>query len=166
MKAIFILLLLTVSPAAFAVDPGVAELRALYYKAPSDKASSDQLLKKVAGIGPDADPLMRCYKGTALVLKANYSFNPYCKYAYFSEGRALLEHAIKDAPDNVEIRFMRFCIQTNAPFFLGYNKEIKTDKAMILRSWSSVTDNDLKERIKNYLLASGYCNKNDKAILL
>ena len=151
---------------AFAETPSIHELRAMYYGAPKDKEIADRFLRVMDRIKPDADPILVAYKGMASMLKANHAINPYTKLSYFSKGKVILERAVEVDPNNIEIRFLRFCAQTNAPFFLGYNSKIQADKMVILNFWNKLTDDDLKARIRTYMLASGYCSKNEKAILL
>ena len=99
------------------------------------------------------------------MLQAKHTFNPYKKLAYFNTGKTWLEGAVKKDPENIEIRFMRFCIQTNTPFFLGYNNETIADKNMILKHFGKIQDQDLKHKIREYMVVSDYCSANEKALL-
>ena len=76
----------------------------------------------------------------------------------------MLEKAIVSDPKNVEIRFMRFCVQTNAPYFLGYNNNISSDKLAIIKAWSPLSDLDLKEKIRKFMLTSNSCTNSEKII--
>ncbi len=147
-------------------SPGVSELRELYYKAPLSCESAKKFLATMETINTKADPILICYQGAAQVIQAKYVLNPYSKYSYFRKGRQLIEYAVRECPTNIEIRFIRFCVQTNAPFFLGYNKNIDEDKIQILRAWGVISDFDLKTRIRNYMIYCSNCTKNEKAILL
>ena len=166
MRQVLFILFLLFSLPAFAYHPDATELRALYYKAPENKEATEKFLEVIEQVKQDTDPVIRCYKGMALMLKANYCLNPYHKFSYFNKGRALVDQAVKQSPQNLEIRFLRFCAQTNAPSFLGYNDDINTDKATILKSWHTLSDHDLKMKIKQYLVESGYCSKDERSILL
>lgn len=166
MRVIPILLTILVANVSFALQPGIGELRALYYKAPSDKGASEKFLQVTGGINEMDNGVLLCYKGAAQLLRAKYVYNPYTKLTCFSNGKKLVEKAIKKDPDNLEIRFVRYCIQENTPGFLGYDSDMKVDKAIILRGWGALTDAELKKNIKNYMLQSKFCSSAEKSILL
>ena len=92
------------------------------------------------------------YIGMSFMLKAKYAWLPNDKWEYFNKGKKFLESAISKDPNNIELKFMRFCIQNNTPSFLRYNKNLETDKWHIFKSFSGILDDDLKFRISNYML--------------
>ena len=92
------------------------------------------------------------YIGMSFMLKAKYAWLPNDKWEYFNKGKKFLESAISKDPNNIELKFMRFCIQNNTPSFLRYNKNLETDKWYIFKSFSGILDDDLKLRISNYML--------------
>lgn len=143
----------------------IPELRMLYFKAVKDKSAADKLLYLTENFPDKSQPIILSYKGMAYMLQASYVINPYLKWSYFRKGRAFLEVAVANDPSNVEIRFLRFCAQTNSPFFLGYHNEISNDKYFILVSLNQLSDFDLKRKIKEYLMTSEFCGKRDKLML-
>ena len=80
-------------------------------------------------------------------------FNPYKKYAYFEQGKIKLEALLNKYPDEVELRFIRYMIQTNIPSFLGYKSALKTDRLFLVTQVTAIKDQDLKTRITAYLAA-------------
>lgn len=161
MKLLFFSFLIQLST-GYAED--VLSLRKLYYEASVKKDSAKRFMDIMNKLEVESDPLLLCYKGMANLIQANYSFNPYNKLSYFNKGKEMLEKSIKEDPQNIEIRFMRFCVQTNAPFFLEYSANVNTDKAIILREWNEIQDKDLKEKIKIYMLESKACTTTEKLI--
>ena len=144
--------------------PGIIELRKLYYKAYDNKRSADEFFSVMMEVKNSTTPLMMGYSGMAYMMKAKFLYNPYTKMSSFTTGKDLLNNAINKDPESIELRFMRFCAQTNAPRFLGYNRQIKEDKAIVLAKWRKCTDIDLKIKIKDVLLKSDYCNNYEKSI--
>lgn len=165
MRYILVFLLIITGRAALANNSEVPELRALYYMAGKSEQHCDLLYRKMSVVEDTAAPILLCYKGAALLVRCKYLANLYAKYAAFSKGKQLLELAISRDPGNVEIRFTRFCIQAQAPRVLGYYREQAADKKIILRSWKSITDNDLKDKIKQYMLQYGSCSLTEKLYL-
>lgn len=148
-----------------AVNGDLLRTRELYYKASAHKDDAEKFSDFLAA-SPDVEKtLLSGYQGLSYMLSANYSWNPYNKLSFFTKGKDLLNEAIKKDPANMELRFLRFCVQTNAPGFLGYSDMIHQDKAIILAGYSTSKDSDLKYRIKNYLLSSKYCTPEDKLLL-
>lgn len=144
----------------------IVKLRELYYKAASDKDEADRFytyLKENPGINTN---VYNAYTGMSYMIKANYSWNPYNKLSYFTKGKDKLEDAITKDTYNAELRFLRFCIQTNAPGFLAYSSKIKEDKAMLIVCYPLLRDEDLKKRIKEYMLESKYCTEEEKKIFV
>lgn len=139
--------------------------RELYYKASLNETNAEAF-DDYLSTSPDIErSLLAGYWGVCFMLKANHVWNPYSKLSYFNKGKDMLNEAIVKAPAQVELRFLRFCVQTNVPAFLGYKTDIPADKALILKKYSSLEDEDLKTRIKNYLGASAYCSASEKQLL-
>jgi len=63
----------------------------------------------------------------------------------------MLEEAVKKDPNNVEIRLMRLISQEKTPSFLGYDKNIETDRNFILKNYKNSDDENLVIFIKKYL---------------
>ena len=67
------------------------------------------------------------YLAVATMWQAEYTYWPNKKYSYFNEGREMLETLITKNPQNVELRFLRYIVQSSCPPFLGYTNDISTD---------------------------------------
>ena len=79
--------------------------------------------------------------------------NPFTKYNYFTEGKALLESSIQRDPTSPELRYLRFAIQSNVPLFLNYRKDLNEDKLFLQNYLETKSDADesFRIRIKNTL---------------
>lgn len=141
------------------------ELRALYWEAATNREAADQLLKILAPVDERSEPLLVCYKGAAEMFQAKYLFNPISKLNRFQKGKALIEAAIKRDPGHVEMRFLRFSIQSNLPSFLGYNDWIAIDKRMLLDNVNELENSLFRENVIRYLASSKYCTKEELKIL-
>ena len=82
--------------------------------------------------------------------------------SYFKKGKKILENAIKADDKNVELRFLRFNIQTHIPSFLGYNNDIDSDKFFLETSFQKITDENLKAFLLPYLKNSDYISADIK----
>ncbi|SHE49929.1 hypothetical protein [Pedobacter caeni] len=157
--AIFLLLF---AIKTYPAEPELREVKSLFEAAAHSKAAADQLLKILSVIGPSSPPVLICYKGVAEMMRCRYGFNPVNKFKRFKKGKVLIEEAVKKDPDNMEIRFLRFAIQTNLPGFLNYNDDIIKDKKHLLSNVKAIKDKKLKQDILKYLSASSYCSEEEK----
>lgn len=161
----FLILLLFVSK-AFSNEPEIEKVKILFHAAASSKPAADQLVKLLSNINNSSTPLLISYKGAAEMMQAKYALNPISKLKRFNSGKQLIEAAVKKAPEHIEIRFLRFAIQTNLPAFLNYNGDIQQDKKYLLANLKTVKEKALKENIIKYLSTSKYCSAEEKKGLL
>ena len=130
------------------------EIRQEYEIAANDETKAKNLLAKVETLAPNS-AVMLAYKGAVTMMLAKFQFNPVSKFSYFNKGKAILEQAVVKDKNNIEIIYIRYCIQCNVPSFLDYKNNLTTDKQFLLSNLSSLKDKDLKTRIVKFLKASG-----------
>lgn len=163
MKRLLYLFLLIVPIYIQANEWNMVTVRDLYTKAATSKTDAEKFHTFIETIkSPNA--CIKGYHAASFMIQANYHLNPHTKLSYFNKGKEQLDLAIQSEPQNTELRFLRFCIQTNAPSFLGYNEQIEYDKAVIIQAYSFLADVDLKKRIKEFMLQTSYCTSNEKKI--
>lgn len=145
----------------------IGQVRKLFIASAHSKPCSKELNEKLSQVNENSEPVFIGYKGVAEVMLCNYDYNPFCKYTHFLKGKKLLETAIKREPDNIELRFLRFSVQTNAPEILGYYHDRKDDKSRILAYlYSSENKNEgLYKMVMDYMLHTSYCNNIEKTRL-
>ena len=85
------------------------------------------------------------------MIMAKHVFNPFSKLSYFNKGKLILEKAIQAEGKNVELRFLRYSIQTNVPAFLGYKSNLKNDYNFLKQAIPGIKDSVLKKIITSYL---------------
>ncbi len=87
------------------------------------------------------DPVMLAYRGASSAASASSVNGVRKKLEYFNRGKSELEKAVAMKNLDAEIRFLRLATQVNAPGFLGYNGDIRNDKAIIITTLNSVGAN-------------------------
>ena len=162
MLRILTILFLNISIQQVAFSSSLDRIRVLYKHAVSNKDSCDKLIKVLDEYNPENNLLLAGYKGCAKMIMAKYVLNPISKYSYFSEGKTMLEKCIKNDKFNLELRFLRFSIQTNLPGFLGYKDSINADKTFLMESVKSLKDLKLRTIVIKYLKNSSMLSSNDK----
>ena len=159
--------LLLVPLPVFSQDLSTTDLRELFYQAAASKQAAQRLYDKLLTIDESSQPLLLGYKGMACFMICHHALNPYSKIKYFLQGRSYLDQALKRDPGNLELRFLRFTVQTNAPEFLGYTRNILADKTFILNSLENDADKtiaqELRIKIVEYLLQTKYCTPPERS---
>ena len=164
MKIPALILLFSISFLSFAQQRDIEEIRVLFYKASNDKKMAKTFLDQLNRVNTVENSTLYGYKGMAHMLLAKYAWNPYKKLEHFYMGKAILEEAIKEDRSNIELRFLRYSVQSNSPFFLINNSELEADKELIKKQWSTLKDKDLRRRIGQFMLASGDCTEAEKKL--
>ncbi len=72
------------------------------------------------------------YKAMANFMMCKHVSNPFQKLNYFNSGKKYLEIAIRSDTNNIELLFLRYCVQKNVPKILSYSSDMITDKKKIM----------------------------------
>jgi len=149
MKLIFFLAFITPN---LAPQTNVEVLRELFASANTVEADNVKLLELTENAVLEKNPLEYAYHAGGLMSMANHTYWPGTKLAYFNKGKVKLNKAVNFAFQNVEIRFIRYAIQKNAPAMLGYDSKLQEDKAFILEKMSTTNWSEkYKQEVKNFL---------------
>ena len=114
------------------------------------------------------DPLTQAYVAYFTALKARHVTSPYEKITYVRSFDQAIKKAVALAPDNFEIRFLRFSIQDKLPTYLGYSKELAVDKKIIMQKIQSNSvdvPTNFKKDMKAVLLNSKTLSIAEKKII-
>jgi hypothetical protein len=140
-------------------------LRKLYYASVESKDSSEKFSEIMEALDAKKNPILLCFKGMSYMIQAKHSSNPFSKLSAFNKGKEFLDLAAKYDSEIAEVRFMRFAVQTNAPSMLNYNQHINEDKELLIKAWKTgISDLDLKQKIKEFMLKSTYCSAIEKSV--
>ncbi len=85
--------------------------------------------------------ILLAYKGAATAMQADVTSSVSEKMNYFSMGKQMIEAAVKANMSDPEIRFLRFAVQSEVPFFLGYCGDLDADAAVIIQSFEQGISN-------------------------
>jgi hypothetical protein len=124
-------------------------IRKNYQKAVSDKKVCREMLNHFEN--KNNDGLDLAYQGAFQAIWAKHTSNPFEKLTTFKKGKRNLDKAVKQYPDLLETRFLRYSIQKESPAFLGYKANINEDKMLLNRNLKYVEDLILKQMIQNIL---------------
>jgi len=101
------------------------------------------------------DVTSKGYYAAMLFMKSKYVKFPFTKFKFFKKGKLQLDTIIKEHPANIEMRYIRFLLQSEMPSFLGYNKNLEEDYLVIIKGVGSYNlSNNFKNKILNNMLVS------------
>lgn len=143
-------------------EPDLDLVRTLFVAAATEKKSADELVKMLSKVNDASSPVLISYKGVSQMMMAKYGINPISKMSNFRKGKKLIELAAEKAPGNLEVRYLRFAIQTQLPGFLNYDDSIKEDKNFLLSRVKTLNDKKLQKSIIDFLRQSKYCSVEEK----
>ncbi len=162
MKIVVFLLLLFSSFTLNAKIPTENVIRQLFEKAVEDENACKKLIMLLEPFNENNNTLFAGYKACGTMMMAKFVYNPFTKLSHFYTGKNLLENAIVADKNNIELRFLRFAIQTKTPSFLNYKNSIKEDKLILLNSFNKISNIDFKQLIIRYLRNSEYITNIEK----
>lgn len=139
------------------------KIRSEYSKAVSDKKLCKSMISELEK--KDVQPTELAYLGAFQAVLANHVLNPISKLSSFKKGKNNIEKAIRQNPNETEIRFIRLSIQYSIPKFLGYKSDIDTDKDFILKNFKNIENPNLKKLIRDFFEGSDLITKDEKHFL-
>ncbi|MGB9696244.1 MAG: hypothetical protein ACP5P3_03435 [Ignavibacteria bacterium] len=125
--------------------PDIYQLRSWFESSVENSNTAEKFYNELNKI-PDAElsPLVLAYKGASICIMAKHTFSPFKKLAYLEEGLLKINKAIKQNRNNAEIYYIRYCIESSIPFFLGMSQHLENDINNIVtlllkkRKWETI----------------------------
>lgn len=148
---------------SFVFSTEYISIRNTFYDVSREKIPIEVFLEELKNMDEPNAPIAQAYKAMGELLLAKESWNPIVKYEQFVKGKKILEAAIAKSPNDIEIVYLRLCTQTALPPILNYKQNISSDSQLLINSYHSITDLDLKSKVKMLLLEYRYCEPKDLA---
>lgn len=118
---------------------------------------TDSLYNKLEQISPKP-PIIIGYVAMLEALKAKHAWNPYSKFNYLGKSKRTFQKAVSADPANMEIRFMRFSVEHFLPSYLGYSKNLRRDKEVIIQQLKKPSkDKEYEKSVVKFLIESKRC---------
>ncbi len=141
-----------------AVDSGdkpltqdLTEAKRLYYDGiGGNKKSIEQsarMFSELSSAEPE-NPEVKAYRGSLMLLEAGKTWAVWRKYDLSKSGMTLLDDAVRQAPSNLEVRFVRAATTMHLPAFFSRDQQSKDDLTFIAKQASgAVRREELDSRI-------------------
>jgi len=134
----------------FGKSQSLEEIRSQYPHAEADSDLVEKLDSLFTEESYSGHPELQAYRGAVKTLMAKFAKAPTAKISLFNKGSSLIDEAVQADPSNVEIRYIRMSVQENSPKLLGYNKNLEEDKTHILKGFSKISSQSLKDLIHQF----------------
>ena len=144
-----VLLLIAYILLFFQADPVPGDRWSVYLERANADADNCLEFYEVMDRHKDENPTAQGYFALATMIQAKRFGNPFTKLSYFNQGKKLLEEVIEEHPDNAELRFLRFAVQTKVPAILLYYGDLEADQ-VVLDNYIETKNDGLAERIKRF----------------
>lgn len=120
----------------FTSTPNYALIRQTYQNAISNKNDVSKLTSLTAPF-KNSDPIAQAFYASAQAFEAKNAKWISSKVKFAQIAHSHLNHSVVLAPNNVEIRFLRFSFEYNTPTILGMKNHLTDDKAFLLKNTKS-----------------------------
>lgn len=110
-------------------------------------------------------PVEKGYLAAYQMFMAKHLSNPFKKLHQFKKGKNALEELINQNSEEVELRYIRLCIQFYAPKMLGYSSSISEDKKFIIDYLHKMKNGEAKKLIYDYLEGTKMFTDEELALL-
>jgi len=141
-------------------------VRTAYKEAAQDKSKVEAFHKRLSKVTKEDNAVLIAYKGASIALLAKKAKTIKDKKEGFIKGVSFVEYALKKAPNNIEVRFIRLSIQENTPKLLKYKGNLEEDKLFILAQFKNIKFSHLKNHIKDYISHSKVFTDEEKSVIL
>jgi hypothetical protein len=134
-------------------NPTITEIRKLYATASSSESNAKEFAAKLNEVSKEDNKTLVAYKGASLAILSKLEKKVSDKSKKFKEGSSLIEYAVANEPNSIEIRMIRLSVQENVPKIVNYRGNKKDDKKFLLDHYKEQTV-ALKDYIGDFISQS------------
>lgn len=163
-----IILLLAISISTFVSGQSLQEVRNSFHHAVMDPTTARDF-HALLELSKDNSSTILAYQAVSEALLAQVVWNPFSKLSQVMKYDRLMEKAVMDDIENIEIRFLRLAIEVNLPSFLGMSTHVQEDRDMIVNNMSKVSSMKLEKKFGQYIFYflndTGLCTSDEISLM-
>lgn len=145
-------------------NPSITEIRKLYATANDSESNAKEFASKLEEVSKEDNKTLVAYKGASLTILSKLEKKVSAKSKKFKEGASLIEFAVANEPNAIEIRMIRLSIQENVPKIVNYKGNKKEDKKFLLDHYKEQTGS-LKTYIGDFISQSKSFSASEKQLI-
>ena len=128
----------------------IDQIRKTYLESAKSEENIQKLISTCEVYKSKNDSIIYAYRTVADLMLIKYKYNPFYKLKLFSEYSRKLDLIVKNNFNNIEIRFLRYCVQKQTPRILGYKDDLELDYQFIIKN-IDIHSKELQEYIRSTL---------------
>jgi tyrosine-protein phosphatase YwqE len=145
-------------------NPTITEIRKFYVTATSSESNAKEFAAKLNEVAKEDNKTLVAYKGASLTIVSKLEKKVSDKSKKFKEGCSLIEFAVANEPNAIEIRMIRLSIQENVPKIVNYRGNKQEDKKFLLDHYKEQTG-ALKAYIGDFVAQSKSFTTTEKQLV-
>ena len=110
------------------------QIRKLYLESAKSEENINILISKCSEYNSKKNSIIYAYRTVADLMLIKYKYNPLYKLNLFSYYSKKLDLIVANNFNNIEIRFLRYCVQKKTPKLLCYNDNLELDYQFIIQN--------------------------------
>jgi len=134
MKIINVIILFLFFITCNAQTNNLVQIRKSYLESFQSEESIYELISACKKYESRNDSIIYSYRTIADLMLIKYKYNPLYKLKLFTEYTRKLDIIVTNNFNNIEIRFLRYCIQKKSPRFLSYYDNLESDYQFIIKN--------------------------------
>ena len=150
MKITNIIILLLFVSLCSAQTNNLELIRKSYLESNKSKENINNLISLCERYKNKDSLIINAYKTVADLMLMKYKYNPLYKLKLFTEYSRKLDLIATNNFKNIEIRFLRYCVQKQTPRFLGYYDNLELDYQFIIQN-IDIQSKELQKYIRSTL---------------
>ncbi|MEN7548494.1 hypothetical protein AAG747_11275 [Rapidithrix thailandica] len=143
------------------------ELRLLYLEAFQQEEKAGKMLHFFKS-KTRKSPVEEAYHGAFYALSALHKKMPVKRLSLVKKAKKHLKKAVKSAPEQIEIRFLRFSLNHYLPDLFKNEKMLQEDQAQLLKLFRSLEETqqepELLQIIAGFMLSSQRCTEEENRV--
>lgn len=126
------------------------QVRKSYIESAKSEENINKLISTCEEYKSKNDSIVYAYRTVADLMLIKYKYNPLYKLKLFTEYSRKLDLIVTNNFKNIEIRFLRYCVQKQTPRFLGYYDNLELDYQFIIQN-IDIQSKELQKYIRSTL---------------
>lgn len=126
------------------------QIRKSYLESAQSEENINKLISTCEEYKSKNDSVIYAYRTVADLMLIKYKYNPLYKLKLFTEYSRKLDLIVTNNFKNIEIRFLRYCVQKQTPRFLGYYDNLELDYQFIIQN-IDIQSKELQKYIRSTL---------------
>jgi hypothetical protein len=149
----FLFFYLALAPSTHSQELEINEIRNRFFDITVNSESAPALFQDLQKSSTPNKPILIAYLGATQAILTRHKWDPFSKIQLLRASLENLNHAVLLEPQNIEIRFLRYCVETHVPGIPGLSRNLKSDKLFLVNNCKLFDSRAMGEQMRKYILS-------------